>query len=171
MFNHNGCYCENSMPPKKTNAARLLDDLGISYELREAQVDESDLSATTMARLLGVSPDEVYKTLVARGDKHGVLMACIPAEAELDLKKLAAASGNKNVSMVPLKEVFPLTGYIRGGCSPLGAKKAYPVYVDESAILYDRIFVSAGHRGVQLHLAPDDLLRAAEAVYADITRA
>lgn len=114
------------MPPKKTNAARLLDDLGISYELREAQVDESDLSATTMARLLGVSPDEVYKTLVARGDKHGVLMACIPAEAELDLKKLAAASGNKNVSMVPLKEVFPLTGYIRGGCSPLGAKKPIP---------------------------------------------
>lgn len=81
MFNHNGCYCENSMPPKKTNAARLLDDLGISYELREAQVDESDLSATTMARLLGVSPDEVYKTLVARGYKHGVLMACIPAES------------------------------------------------------------------------------------------
>lgn len=159
------------MHPKKTNAARLLDDMGIAYELYEVRVGESDLSATTMANLLGVPPTQVYKTLVARGDKHGVLMACIPAEAELDLKKLALASGNKSVAMVHLKEVLSLTGYIRGGCSPLGAKKAYPVYMDESAILQDHIFVSAGHRGVQLYLAPDDLLRAANATYADISRA
>ena len=103
----------------KTNAARLLDELRIPYELHTAAVDESDLSAVTMARSLGVSPEEVYKTLVARGDKHGVLLACIPAETQLDLKRLAYASGNKSVDMVPLKEVFPLTGYIRGGCSPL----------------------------------------------------
>ena len=158
------------MPPKKTNAARFLEEMGIPYELHEADVDESDLSAATMARLLGADPDTVFKTLVARGDKTGVLMTCIPAEGELDLKKIASASGNKSVALVPLKEVLPLTGYIRGGCSPLGAKKKYPVYIDESAILYDRIYVSAGHRGVQLFLAPDDLLRAAEATYADLIR-
>ena len=151
---------------KKTNAARLLDELRIPYELHTAAVDESDLSAVTMARSLGVSPEEVYKTLVARGDKHGVLLACIPAETQLDLKRLAYASGNKSVDMVPLKEVFPLTGYIRGGCS----RKAYPVYLDESAILLEQIFVSAGQRGVQLRLSPEDLLTAAHGVYAPIIR-
>ena len=156
------------MPPKKTNAARLLDELGIFYEMTEAAVDESDLSAATLAKLLGVSPDEVFKTLVVRGDKSGIIMACIPAKSELDFKKLAVASGNKTTAMVHLKEVFPLTGYIRGGCSPLGAKKAYPVYMDETAILFDRIYVSAGHRGVQLHIAPDDLVAATGATYADI---
>lgn len=156
--------------PKKTNAARLLDELGIAYVLYEAPVEATDLSAVTMAHKLGVAPEEVYKTLVARGDRLGVLMACIPAAAELDLKRLAAASGNKSVLMVPLKEVQPLTGYIRGGCSPLGAKKQYPVYLDESAVLQERIFISAGHRGVQLHLAPDDLLRATDGVYAALTR-
>lgn len=155
---------------KKTNAARLLDELHIPYELHAAAVDESDLSAVTMARSLGVSPEEVYKTLVARGDKHGVLLACIPAEAQLDLKRLAHASGNKSVDMVPLKEVFPLTGYIRGGCSPLGTRKAYPVYLDENAILLEQIFVSAGQRGVQLRLAPEDLLTAAHGAYAPIIR-
>ena len=117
----------------KTNAARILEGLGISFELHMAEVDESDLSAVTMAHKLGVDPACVFKTLVARGDKTGVLMACIPAAAELDLKALAAASGNKHAEMVPLKDVRPLTGYMRGGCSPLGAKKAYPVYLDESA--------------------------------------
>ena len=154
----------------KTNAARILEGLGISFELHIAEVDESDLSAVTMAHKLGVDPACVFKTLVARGDKTGVLMACIPAAAELDLKALAAASGNKHVEMVPLKDVRPLTGYMRGGCSPLGGKKAYPVFVDENAILLETIFVSAGQRGVQLRLKPDDLLRAVEGQYAPVAR-
>ena len=141
------------MPPKKTNAARLLDELGIGYELHEAPYDEADLSATAMARSLGVPVEEVFKTLVVRGDKTGVLEVCVPGAAELNLK-----------------EVQPLTGYIRGGCSPLAGKKHYPVFVDESAILHERIYVSAGHRGVQLRLAPDDLLRAVEGTYAAIAR-
>ena len=158
------------MPTKKTNAARHLDDLGIAYTLHQTQVDEHDLSAVTMARKLGVEPEQVFKTLVARGDRHGVLMACIPGPQELDLKKLAAASGNKSAAMVALKEVQPLTGYIRGGCSPLGAKKAYPVYLDESAALWDVIYVSAGQRGVQICLNPADLAQAAHAVSADLCR-
>lgn len=158
------------MPPKKTNAARLLDELGIAYELHEAPYDEADLSATSMARALGVPLEEVFKTLVLRGDRTGVIEACVPAAAELNLKELAAASGNKHVEMVPLKEIQPLTGYIRGGCSPLAGKKHYPVYVDESAILLERLYISAGHRGVQLRLAPDDLLRATGGTYASIAR-
>lgn len=158
------------MSAKKTNAARHLDDLGIVYTLHRAEVDESDLSAVTMAHRLGVPPDQVFKTLVARGDRHGVLMACIPGSAELDMKKLAAASGNKSVTMVALKEVQPLTGYIRGGCSPLGAKKTYLVYLDESAALWDAVYVSAGQRGLQLRLAPSDLARATDAVCADLCR-
>lgn len=154
----------------KTNAARLLEGKNIPFELHMAEVDEDDLSAVTMARKLGVDPACVFKTLVARGDKTGVIMACIPAAAELDLKALAAASGNKHVEMVPLKEVRPLTGYVRGGCSPLAAKKEYPVFVDENAILQETIFVSAGQRGVQLRLSPDDLLRAVEGRYAPVAR-
>lgn len=154
----------------KTNAARLLDGLGIAYSLHSAPVDLDDLSAVTMAQSLHVAADIVFKTLVLKGDKHGVLMACIPAAAELDLKKLAAATGNKQVHMVPLKEVQGLTGYLRGGCSPLAAKKAYPVTIDENALLYEQIYVSAGQRGVQLCLAPDDLLAATQGQYADIIR-
>lgn len=155
---------------KKTNAARLLDELGILYEMYEVSVDESDLSSVTLAHTLGVDPATVYKTLVAKGDKHGVLMTCIPSIAEVDLKSLAKASGNKSVSMVPLKEVFPLTGYIRGGCSPLAAKKGYPVYIDESILLHEKIYVSAGQRGVMLHLTPVDLIAATHALYAALTR-
>lgn len=154
----------------KTNAARLLDDLGISYEIKETEVDESDLSAVTMAARSGLPPERVFKTLVTRGDRTGVVEACIPADAELDLKALAQISGNKHVEMVHLKEVQPLTGYIRGGCSPLAGKKEYPVFIDESAILHDIISVSAGQRGVQLRLAPDDLLRACHGTYASIAR-
>lgn len=152
----------------RTNAARLLDELGIPYVLREAEVDLDDLSATSMAAKLGEDPQRVFKTLVARGDRSGVLMACVPADAELDLKALARASGNKQAAMVPLKEVFPLTGYVRGGCSPLAGKKRYPVLVDETAMLHETICVSAGVRGVQLELAPDDLLRACEGAFAAI---
>ena len=154
----------------KTNAARLLDTAGVAYSLHAAEVDTRDLSAVALARALGVPDAQVYKTLVARGDRHGVFMACIPAAASLDLKKAARATGDKHVEMVALNEVLPLTGYVRGGCSPLGARKDYPVYLDESAILQERIFVSAGQRGVQLRLAPDDLLRVSGGRYADLAR-
>lgn len=154
----------------KTNAARLLEKMGIAFSLHHADVDENDLSAVRMARALGAAPECVFKTLVARGDRTGVLMACIPAAAELDLKALAAVSGNKHVEMVPLKDVLPLTGYQRGGCSPLGAKKAFPVFVDHSACACERIYVSAGMRGLQLFLKPDDLLRAANGRYASVGR-
>ena len=152
----------------KTYAARLLDELGISYSIHESEVDLSDLSAVSMAKKIGADPLRVFKTLVARGDKTGVIMACIPAAAELNLKALATASGNKHVEMVHLKEVLPLTGYIRGGCSPLAAKKDYPVFLDEHAILWEQIYISAGQRGVQLCLSPDDLCRATGATMAEI---
>lgn len=155
----------------KTNAARLLDRMGLPYALLSVPVDESDLSAVTVAERLGVDSACVFKTLVARGDRTGILMACIPAAAELALKALAGASGNKHVEMVHLKEVFPLTGYIRGGCSPLAAKKAYPVFLDDSAARHAQIHVSAGQRGVQLRLAPAVLQQAAHAVLAPLCRA
>lgn len=158
------------MTPKKTNAARLLEERGLPYTLHSVTVDEDDLSAVAMAQLLGVSPDAVFKTLVTLGDRTGVIMACIPGDAELDLKAFAAASGNKSVTMVPLKEVFGLTGYVRGGCSPLAAKKPYPVFVDESAILHDFVFVSAGLRGHQLRLTPDALLAATGGTFAALCR-
>jgi Cys-tRNA(Pro)/Cys-tRNA(Cys) deacylase len=154
----------------KTNAARILDTLGISYELKTYEVDESDLSAVHVAESVGMPIEMVYKTLVCRGDKNGVLMAVIPGGGELDLKALAAASGNKRVEMVHLKEVFGLTGYIRGGCSPLGAKKEYPVYLDERARAQETIAISAGKRGEQIILKPDDLVSATAATVAQIAR-
>jgi Cys-tRNA(Pro)/Cys-tRNA(Cys) deacylase len=154
----------------KTNAARILDAAGIHYELREYTVDENDLSAPRVAEKIGMPPEQVFKTLVARGDRSGVLMASIPANAELDLKALAAASGNKKVELVAVKEVLPVTGYIRGGVSPIGVKKPYPFYLDETAILFDIISVSAGVRGCQLILAPDDLVRIAEARHCPIAK-
>ena len=154
----------------KTNAARILDTLGISYELKTYEVDESDLSAVHVAASVGMPIEMVYKTLVCRGDKNGVLMAVIPGGGELDLKALAAASGNKRVEMVHLKEVFGLTGYIRGGCSPLGAKKDYPVYLDASAEQQEIIAISAGKRGEQIILKPADLITAAKATVAAVSR-
>ena len=154
----------------KTNAARLLDRLAIPYTMHKGHVDEEDLSATTLAKTLGADARRVFKTLVARGDKTGVLMACLPAESELDLKALAQVSGNKHVEMVHLKEVFALTGYVRGGCSPLAAKKAYPVFLDASAQDLETLFISAGQRGVALELAPQDLAHAAQASFALLTR-
>lgn len=154
----------------KTNAARILDTLGIGYELKTYEVDENDLSAVHVAASVGMSIEMVYKTLVCRGDKNGVVMAVIPGGGELDLKALAAASGNKRVEMVHLKEVFALTGYIRGGCSPLGAKKDYPVFLDESALSQDIIAVSAGKRGEQILLKPADLVTAAKATVTAISR-
>jgi Cys-tRNA(Pro)/Cys-tRNA(Cys) deacylase len=156
--------------PVKTNAARILDAAGVHYELREYTVDESDLSAPRVAEKIGMPPEQVFKTLVVRGDRSGVLIACIPANAELDLKALAAASGNKKVELVAVKEVLGLTGYIRGGVSPVGVKKVYPCYLEETADLWDVISVSAGVRGCQLILAPDDLARVVEAQRCPIAK-
>jgi Cys-tRNA(Pro)/Cys-tRNA(Cys) deacylase len=155
------------MPPK-TNTARILDAAGVRYELREYQVDESDLSAPHVAEAIGMPPEQVFKTLVARGDRAGVLLACIPANSELDLKAVASASGNKKVELVPVKDVLGLTGYIRGGVSPVGTKKPYPLYLDETAELWDVISVSAGVRGLQMLLSPADLVRLTNAMIAAI---
>lgn len=143
----------------KTNAVRILEAAGIHYELREYEVEEDDLSAPRVAEKIGMPSEQVFKTLVARGDRTGVLIACIPANTELDLKALASASGNKKVELVAVREVLGLTGYIRGGVSPVGTKKPYPFYLDETADLWDVISVSAGVRGCQMLLAPDDLAR------------
>jgi Cys-tRNA(Pro)/Cys-tRNA(Cys) deacylase len=152
----------------KTNAVRRLEALGVAHETVEYEVDEEALDAVSVARKIGADADGVFKTLVARGDKTGVVVFCIPGPAELHLKKAAAASGNKSLEMVKAKELLPLTGYIRGGCSPVGMKKEYPTYIDETAQLFARIHVSAGVRGMQLLIAPDDLLRAVGASYADV---
>ncbi len=156
--------------PMKTNAARLLDSLEIKYELRDYEVDPDDLAAESVAAKIGLPPEQVFKTLVARGDRNGVCMAVIPADTKLDLKALAAATGNKKIDLVPLKEVQPLTGYIRGGVTALGAKKDFPVVADETIELFDVISVSAGVRGTQLLISPSDYLRATSAAVADIAR-
>jgi len=154
----------------KTIAARMLDQLRIGYELRSYEVSEDELDAVTVARKVNMPPEATFKTLVARGDKTGVIMACIPGDAELDLKKFAASTGNKKVEMAPVKDIQSLTGYIRGGVSPLGSKKKYPLYLDESAHDHERISVSAGQRGLQMILAPQDLQRAASATVADLAK-
>ncbi len=148
----------------KTNAARILDGLKIKYELREYESNVEELSAVAVAAKIDMPVNQVFKTLVVRGDKSGVMQVCIPGDKELNLKYLAASSGNKKVEMVPLKDVQPLTGYIRGGVSPLGAKKKYPIYIDESALDWSSIAVSAGVRGCQLVLAPADLVAAVGAI-------
>ena len=142
----------------KTNAARILDQNMISYDLKNYIVDESDLSAVSVAQKVGLPIEQVYKTLVARGDKTGVIVACIPGDRELQLKGLASLSGNKKVEVVSLKEVQPLTGYIRGGVSPIGMKKNYPVFIDSGINNQEKIAVSAGLRGLQLYLSPNDLI-------------
>lgn len=144
---------------QKTNAARLLDQKGISYTLVEYEVDESDLSAVHVAAQLNQDIGQVFKTLVLRGDKTGVFICIIPGGDEVDLKKAARASGNKSCAMIPMKEILGLTGYIRGGCSPIGMKKNYPTYIDEQCQLYDTIFISAGIRGMQIELSPNDLIK------------
>ena len=153
---------------KKTNAARILDNLGIDYEIKTYEVDENDLSAVHVAQTAGLDINSVFKTLVTRGDKTGVIMAVIGGAEEIDLKALAKASGNKSVKMIALKELLPLTGYIRGGCSPLGAKKNYPVYLDSNALTQEKISISAGQRGMQLIIKPQDLITAANAKVADL---
>jgi Cys-tRNA(Pro)/Cys-tRNA(Cys) deacylase len=157
-------------PAAKTNAVRLLEGAGIRYDLREYEVDENDLSAVHVAEAIGLPPDQVFKTLVVRGDRTGILLAAIPAGAELDLKGLASASGNKKVELVGLKEILGLTGYIRGGVSPVATRKPYPLFLDETADLWDFISVSAGVRGVQMLVAPDDLARAVETTRCAIAK-
>lgn len=153
---------------KKTNAARILDKLGIEYEIKTYEVDEEDLSAVHVAQVVGMDISTVFKTLVTRGDKTGVIMAVIGGADELNLKALAKASGNKHVEMIALKELFPLTGYIRGGCSPLGAKKNYPVFIDSRALEQEKISISAGQRGMQIIISPKDLVTAANATVANL---
>ena len=154
----------------KTNSARILDSLGIHYELRDYPVDEEDLSAESVARKIGLPLEQVFKTLVCRGDTLGVCMAVVPADAALDLKALARLSGDKSIDTVALKEVQPLTGYIRGGVTALGGKKDFPVYVEETIELFDVVSVSAGVRGTQLLLAPGDYLRATQGKVGAISR-
>jgi len=154
---------------KKTNAARLLDAKGIAYELVEYEVDENDLSAVTLAKKIGQDIEQIFKTLVLRGDKNGVFVAVIPGNAEVDLKKAAKISGNKNCAMVQQKELLGLTGYIRGGCSPLGLKRPYPIYIHETCHLFGQIFISAGQRGLQIKINPEDLIRMTDAVVCDVT--
>lgn len=153
---------------KKTNAARKLDELKIDYQLIEYAVDEEHLDAIHVAHEVGMPAAQVFKTLCVRGDKNGVMFAVIPGDGELDLKVLAKVSGNKRAELVALKEVLPLTGYIRGGCSPLGAKKNYPVYMDESSNVWAQIAISAGQRGMQILASPTDLQRATNATVAPL---
>ncbi|MCX7421459.1 MAG: Cys-tRNA(Pro) deacylase [Planctomycetia bacterium] len=153
----------------KTNAARLLDSMKIEYELRSYEVDPEDLSAETVARKVGLPLEQVFKTLVARGDRHGVCFAVVPGNCQLDLKALAKLTGDRKVEPVTLKEVQPLTGYIRGGVTVLGAKKAYPVYVDETLELFDIVSISAGQRGLQIFIAPADYLLATKGTLGAIS--
>ena len=143
---------------EKTNAARLLEAAGIQFELIPYEDSEDDLSAQSVAAELGEDIDLVFKTLVLRGDRNGIFVCVIPGDFELDLKLAAKISGNKSCEMVHVRELLPLTGYIRGGCSPIGMKKAYPTFIHESALLYDFIYISAGQRGLQLKLDPRDLI-------------
>jgi Cys-tRNA(Pro)/Cys-tRNA(Cys) deacylase len=144
----------------KTNAVRLLDEMGVRHELRAYEVDPDDLTAQTVAAKIGLPAEQVFKTLVARGDRHGVCFAVVPGHCRLDLKALARLTGDRKAETVPLREVQPLTGYVRGGVTVLGAKRAYPVYADETIELFDVVSVSAGARGLQILLAPADYVRA-----------
>jgi len=155
----------------KTNALRLLEDAGITYETLSYEVDEEDLSGIHAAMLCGISDaGQMFKTLVAKGEKNGILVYCIPVEAELDLKKCALAAQDKRVELIPLKELTALTGYMRGGCSPVGMKKKYPTFIDESAVLYDDIYVSAGRRGLQMKVNTERLAGFLDAGFADIIK-
>lgn len=154
----------------KTNAIRLVEQAGLRFRTMTYDYDEHDLSGTHAAQAMGMPPEQVFKTLVARSDKGAVLVFCIPVCCELDLKKAARASGSKKIELVAVKELLGLTGYIRGGCSPIGMKKSYPTYIDETAVLYDEIAVSAGQRGQQLLLSPDDLIQFVNMIPTDLTQ-
>jgi Cys-tRNA(Pro)/Cys-tRNA(Cys) deacylase len=154
----------------KTNCTRILDDLGIPYALREYEVDPEDLSAETVASKIGLPAEQVFKTLVARGDRGGVYLTIVPGNMELDGKALARVTGDRRVELVPLREVQQLTGYIRGGVTALGGKRDHPVYADETIQLFDVVSISAGTRGTQILIAPDDYLRVTHAIVVAIAR-
>lgn len=154
----------------KTNVMRLLEQADIPFRAQEYTVDEHDLSGTHAAAMLGQPVEQVFKTLVARGEKNGIMVFCIPVAEELDLKKAAILTKDKKVEMVPMKELLNLTGYIRGGCSPVGMKKKYPTWIDETAILFDEIYVSAGVRGAQIIVNPEQLADYIKAGFADIVK-
>ena len=156
------------MKINKTNAARILDQKKIQYELIPYEVDENDLAATHVAGQLGEDIEQVFKTLVLRGDKNGLLVCVIPGDKEVDLKKAAKLSGNKKVEMIAMKELLPLTGYIRGGCTPIGMKKPYPTWIHLTCGEFPFIYISAGQRGLQLKLNPSDLLKVTGAAVADL---
>ena len=156
------------MKINKTNVARILDQKKIRYELVPYEVDENDLAATHVASQLGEDIAQVFKTLVLRGDKNGLLVCVIPGDKEVDLKKAAKLSGNKKVEMIAMKELLPLTGYIRGGCCPIGMKKPYPTWIHSTCVEFPFIFISAGVRGLQLKINPSDLLGATGASVADL---
>lgn len=156
--------------PNKTNAMRQLDSAGIEYEWAEYDYDESDLSGEHAAAELGVSEDEVFKTLVTRGDDNLLSVFVIPVASNLDLKKAASVSGNKKIEMIHVKELLDLTGYMRGGCSPIGMKKQYPTYIDETAILFEKIYFSAGKRGLQIIMNPEELVGFINAELCDLTK-
>jgi len=152
----------------KTNAIRILESKNISYTIHTYEVDEEDLSGTTVADKIEAKQETVFKTLVATGDKNSINVFCIPVTEELNLKKAATVSGNKSIEMVKVRDLFNLTGYIRGGCSPIGMKKDYPVFIEETAQLFETIYVSAGIRGMQVCLSPEDLKNAINAAFADL---
>ena len=152
----------------KTNVARLLDKAKIAYQLVPYEVDDNDLSATHVAEQLGEDIAQVFKTLILHGDKSGYFVCVIPGADEVDLKKAAKVSGNKKCEMIPVKELLPLTGYIRGGCSPIGMKKHFPTYIHPTASGFDKIYVNAGQRGLQIQIAPADLIKVAQAIEADL---
>lgn len=153
---------------EKTNAARLLDKAGITYKLIPYEFDENDLAAHHVAESLGQDIARVFKTLVLHGDKTGYLVCVVPGDAEVGLKALAKASGNKKVEMIPMKDLLGVTGYIRGGCSPVGMKKAFPTYIHSTALDFETIYVSAGIRGLQLEIAPSDLITYVRATVGDV---
>ena len=153
----------------KTNVVRFLEANNVQHSTVTYEVDENDLSGITVANKVGVDPEKVFKTLVTRGDKSGIIVFCIPVTEELDLKKAAVASGNKKIEMIKEKELFPLTGYIKGGCSPIGMKKKYPTYIDETAQIFDEIYISAGVRGMQIKVKPDDLIQIVEGRLNELT--
>ena len=157
------------MAAVKTNAVRLLEAAGIQFALGEYEVDEENLSGVHAAELIGMPPEQVFKTLVARGERSGLLVFCIPVCCELDLKKAAQAAREKKVELVHVRELLELTGYLRGGCSPVGMKKQFPTYIDETAVLYEEIAVSAGIRGCQMLLAPQRLIDYVHMTPADLT--
>lgn len=154
---------------KKTNVMRILDKEKIPYETKSYEVDEENLSGVHAAEVLGYDPDMVFKTIVTKGDKTGPVVFCLPSEKEIDFKKAARASGNKSVEMIHLKDLTPLTGYLRGGCSPIGMKKDFPTYIDSTCKNHEKISISAGLRGRQVLIAPKDLISLIHAEVADLT--